>query len=295
MSGRFTAVDLSKLAPPALVETVDFEVVFAEMLADVQSRFPAFSALVESDPAYKLMEVFAYRETLLRARVNDAARAVMLAYAGGPDLDHLAALFGVERLVIVEADLEAVPPVAAVLETDTALRARVQLALEGFSTAGSRAGYVFHALSASGLVRDVSVTSPGPGEVLIAVLSWEGDGTASPEIVDLVAAATSSERVRPLCSLVTVQSVALVEFEVSATLTIGSGPDSAVIVAAAQVALDAYLASARIVGGAIRRSALFAALHVAGVSQVVISSPSADVEPTDVEAAFCTSIAIDVA
>lgn len=295
MAGRFTAVDLSKLAAPALVETIDFEAVFSEMVSDVQARFPAFSALVESDPAYKLMEVFAYRETLLRARVNDAARAVMLAYAGGSDLDHLAALFGVQRLVIAEGNPGAFPPVAAVMEDDAALRARVQLSLEGFSTAGSRAGYVFHALSASGLVRDVSVTSPGPGEVLIAVMSWEGDGMASPEIVDLVAAATSSERVRPLCSLVTVQSVARVDFEVSAVLTIGSGPDSTVIVEAAAATLNDYLASARLVGGAIRRSALFAALHVAGVSQVVLASPVADVEPSDLEAAYCTSITIDVA
>ena len=36
----------------------------------------------------------------MRARVNDAARAVMLASATGHDLDHLAALFSVARMKI---------------------------------------------------------------------------------------------------------------------------------------------------------------------------------------------------
>jgi phage-related baseplate assembly protein len=294
MAGRFSAVDLSKLPAPALLEILDFELVFGEMLAEQQARVPEFTALVESDPAYKLIEVFAYRETLLRARVNDAGRSVMLAFAMGSDLDHLAAFFGVTRLVVIAGDPAALPPVPDVLESDLALRARTQLSLEGFSTAGARAGYVFHALSASGLVRDVSVTSPEPGEVLISVLSWEGDGSASNSLVDLVAAATNAERVRPICSFVTVQSVDIVQFDIVASLTIGSGPDSAVLALAARDSLDAYLASARLVGGAIRRSALFAALHVAGISRVELSSPSSDVEPTEQEAAFCASIVIDV-
>ena len=79
MAGSFTAVDLSRLVAPTVVETLDFETIFAAMLADLQARDSAFSALVESDPAYKILEVAAYRELLIRQRVNDAGRAVMLA------------------------------------------------------------------------------------------------------------------------------------------------------------------------------------------------------------------------
>ena len=111
----FTTIDLSTLPPPSVVETLDFEAILAAMLADLQARDPAFTALVESDPAYKILEVCAYRELLIRQRVNDAARATMLAYATGADLEQIGALFGVTRLTITEADEEAVPPVPAVM------------------------------------------------------------------------------------------------------------------------------------------------------------------------------------
>ena len=90
-------IDMSKLPAPAIIEPLDFEGVFAELAADFRERFPDFDALVESDPAIKLMEAFAYREVLLRARVNAAAKACMLAYAAGADLDNIAANFGVQR------------------------------------------------------------------------------------------------------------------------------------------------------------------------------------------------------
>lgn len=96
----FTGIDLSTLPAPSVVETLSFEAILADMLSDLQTRDPAFNALVESDPAYKVLEVAAYRETLLRQRVNDAARETMLAYASGSNLEQLAALFGVTRNLI---------------------------------------------------------------------------------------------------------------------------------------------------------------------------------------------------
>ena len=57
------------------------------------------------------------------------------------------------------------------MESDTALRYRIQLSLEGYSTAGPVGAYVFHGLSADGRVKDISADSPSPGQVLITVLS----------------------------------------------------------------------------------------------------------------------------
>jgi phage-related baseplate assembly protein len=79
MSG-LTAVDLSQLPAPAVVEAISFEQIFAEMLADLRVRDDTFTALTESDPSYKVLQVAAYREMLLRQRVNDGAKAVMLPY-----------------------------------------------------------------------------------------------------------------------------------------------------------------------------------------------------------------------
>ncbi|NUV25651.1 hypothetical protein MS6204_04603 [Escherichia coli] len=42
---------------------------------------------LESEPATKLLQENAYRELLLRQRINEAAQAVMVAYAMGGDLD----------------------------------------------------------------------------------------------------------------------------------------------------------------------------------------------------------------
>jgi phage-related baseplate assembly protein len=47
---------------------------------------------------------------------------------------------------------------------------------------------VFHARSAHPDVLDASAPSPVPGEVYVTVLSRLGDGTASPEVIDAVAA-----------------------------------------------------------------------------------------------------------
>lgn len=92
-----TPPDLSKLPPPEVVAQPDYETVLAALTAEFRERWPEYDATVESDPVRKLLEVFAWRETVLRRQVADAARAVMLAYAGGADLDHLAALLAVSR------------------------------------------------------------------------------------------------------------------------------------------------------------------------------------------------------
>ena len=77
-----TQVDLTKLPAPQIIEEPEFEKILEQMRADLHRRAPGFTAgQLESDPAVKLLEALAYREMLLRARINRAARAVMLAHA----------------------------------------------------------------------------------------------------------------------------------------------------------------------------------------------------------------------
>ena len=89
--------DLASLPTPAVIEPLAFETVFTELQAEFQSRYPDYSALLASDPAVKLLEVAAYREVLLRNRINAAAKASLLAFATGSDLDHLAAFYPCQR------------------------------------------------------------------------------------------------------------------------------------------------------------------------------------------------------
>jgi phage-related baseplate assembly protein len=291
----YTQIDLSTLQAPDVVEALDFETIFSAMLEDLQVRDPSFTALVESDPAYKILEVAAYREVLMRQRVNDAARATMLAYALGTDLDQIGALFGVPRLVITPANPSAVPPVAAVMESDADFRRRIQLSLEGFSTAGPEGAYVFHALGASGDVLDASATSPSAGQVLISVLSRIGSGTASAGLIAAVNTALNADSVRPLTDSVTVQSATIVNYTVTASIYTYPGPDSAAVMAAANAALTEYIDAMHRIGKDVTRSGIFAALHQPGVQRVILTAPSADLTISATQASWCTAKTITYA
>lgn len=294
-----TPLDLSTLPAPAVVETLSYEAVLAAMLADLQARDPSFTAIVESDPAMKILEVCALRETILRARINDAAKATMLAYAAGSDLDQLAALVNVQRKVITPANPETVPPTAAVLEDDTALRYRTQLAFEGISTAGPAGSYEFHALRVA-TIKDVAVAGPptvDPGNVRVTLLSVNDE--ASPAEIAAVEAILSDEDVRPLTDLVTVQSATIVGYTVEAVLHVTPGWDSALAISTATSALVAYCAGAYRIGHNIPISGIYKSLHVAGVDSVTLVTSGggigADLVVSDVEAAKLTSHTITAA
>nr|WP_305793112.1 baseplate J/gp47 family protein [Sedimenticola hydrogenitrophicus] len=282
------------MAAPGVIEALDYETLLAAIRADFIARAPEHAALLdlESEPLTKLMESAAYIALTLRQRVNNAARAVMLAYATGSDLDQLGALFGVERLLVDAGDATAVPPVPPTYETDQRLRQRIQLSLEGHSTAGPEGAYIFWALTASPDVLDVGIESPNPGEVLVTVLSTEGDGTATPELQDAVFQVINSENIRPLTDNVTVQGATIIPYAVDATLTFYDGPGSSVARQAAEDAASTYVTEHHLLGHDITRSGLFAALHQLGVQNVVIASPAADIPVSSTEAAYCSSITV---
>jgi phage-related baseplate assembly protein len=291
MTGEtFTAVDLSQVPSPAVVEQLDFETILQAMLSDLISRDATFNALVESDPAYKILEVAAYREVIIRQRVNDAAHAVMLAYAIGPDLDQLGANYGVQRLLITAADPLTNTP--AVYEADSDFRRRIQLSLEGYSTAGPEGAYIYHALSAAGDALDVSATSPSPGQVTVTVLSRSGNGTASSDLITAVQNAVNADDVRPLTDQVTVQGATIVDYAVTATIYTYAGPDPDVIIANAQTSMQAYADAMHMLGLDVTLAGVYAALHVEGVQDVVLANPTANIVTDRTQASYCTGITL---
>ncbi len=160
--------------------------------ADQQSAVAAALGL-ESEPLNIIACAMAYRELLLRQRINEAVAACMLSHSTGDDLDNITANLDTERLTITSAT----DTTDAVTESDEALRLRAQAAFEGMSVAGPSAAYEYFARSASGKVADVKASSPAPAEVVIAVPSTEGDGTASPELLADVAEAVNDEEAPP--------------------------------------------------------------------------------------------------
>lgn len=301
MQTGFSPINLSNIPAPNVVDALDYNSIFSQMLADLQSRDSTFTALVESDPAWKIIEVCAFREMMLRQRVNDAAKAVMLPYATGGDLENLASFYGVIRNTITPADPTTIPPTPAVMESDSSLRYRTTLALDGLSTAGPTNSYIFHTLQCP-FIADCSVVGPptvSPGTVLVSLLGYLGDvtngdgnGAVNAGSISAVSALLNAQNVRPLTDSVTVQSVTINAFSISATIYTYAGPDSSVVMANAQASVAAYVASIRKVGYTVPRSGIIAALFVPGVENVILTSPASDVLNDYQHAGHCTAITL---
>ncbi|MEL5501745.1 baseplate assembly protein [Serratia ureilytica] len=292
-------IDLSQLPAPNVVELLDYETLFAERKATLISLYPADqqeavarTLALESEPIVKLLQENAYREVLLRQRVNDAAKAVMLAHATGEDLDQLGANFNTPRLVITPADESTIPPTPAVMEADEDYRLRLQDAFEGMSTAGSAGSYRFHARSADGRVADVTAISLSPANVTVTVLSRDGDGSASAELLQVVSAALNDEDVRPVADRVIVQSAKIAPYAIEAVLYLYPGPEVAPILSAAKQRLHNYVLTMRRLGRSIRRSGIIAALTVEGVERVEVAQPAADIVLDKTQAGYCTGVNI---
>ncbi len=269
-------IDLSQLPAPNVVQPLDFEAELQRLKQLVLTHLPDLADVLEleSEPVTKVLELMAYEHVSMQSRINDAAYACMTAYASGADLDHMVANVGVVRL----------PD-----EPDADLRRRAQLAIEGFTVAGSYGSYRFHALGAHADVQDASVDSPAPGDVRVTVLSRTGNGTAPAATLEAVGTALNADDVRPLTDTVYVQSAHIVPYEVWATLHVYPGPAAQPLLDAAAAALQAYIAQTQKLGYDVTRSGLFAALHQPGVQRVDLHAPAADLVIAPHQAAYCTS------
>lgn len=288
-------VDLSQLPQPAIIEALDFEVILAEIKQFMISKFPeevrpavAAALELESEPLNIIAQAFAWRELLLRQRINDGAAACMLSHSVATDLDNIAGNMDTRRLVITPAT----DTTDAVMESDTALRMRAQAAFDGLSVAGPTGAYEYFARSASGNVADARAVSPSPAVVVISVLSTEGDGTATPELLMTVKDALSAEDRRPVGDRLTVQSAEIVNYNINAKLFFYPGPESEPIQNAAHDALQAWITLQGKIGRDVARSAIMAALHVQGVQRVELTEPATDIVISDTQAARCVTVTI---
>lgn len=103
-------IDLSQLPVPTIIEALDFETILTDVKAVMVAAFPedqrasvAAALTLESEPLTIIAQAMAYRELLLRQRINEGAAACMLSHSTGDDLDNIAANLDTERLVITEA------------------------------------------------------------------------------------------------------------------------------------------------------------------------------------------------
>ncbi len=243
---------------------------------------------LESDPATRLLQTDTYRELLLRNRVNQAALATMPAFATGSDLDHIGVRYGIHRLTITSANGDT----PAVLESDHAFRKRILLAVEGYARGGSIGWYLFNTLSSSGAVKDASIHSPSPCEIVITVLGHEGNGTASAELIDTVSNHVLSRHNRVLGDHVTVQSAEVIEYSMDASVMLYPGPSADTIMSGIQNAWAAYRTQSERIGHWISQSGVDAALHQPGVYRAIVNSPVLPLQIESHQAPYCTSFTV---
>ena len=363
------------IAPPAdepVFVDRDPAAITAELVALFEERTgrPLQPAQVER----LIVDVIAYRETLLRTALQLAATQNLVAFARGTALDRLGELVGAARLpagaarttlrftltaaqpriVVVPAgttvdsvdftctvatDAALVIPAGALdgdvtatavaagpdangyaagtltqlgapiawvggvgnlsvtaggtdAEDDERFRDRVRQAPTQYSVAGSAGAYRYHALSVSGSIVDVAVTSRATGLVRICVLT--ADGVPSDALLGDVASALSADRVRPLTDTVQVIPPAVVAYEIVATLRPLAGVDLVGLLVAGQTAAEAYAADrAAQLGRDVVPSQIVAALSVPGVYDVVLAAP-AYLPVADEAFARCTRIVLDL-
>ena len=200
-------MNLEEIGKPAVVEELDLRDILEQMKAKFIEIAPEFTAYVESDPLIKLMEVAAYRELLLRQRINQAAKSNLLAFATGTDLDNLATFYGLTRN---EG------------ETDDEFRNRILLRIEGWSSAGSKAAYKFHAMNSDARVKEANADSPEPGLVRISILSKEDGGLVSDDLLESVNSYMQREDIKVLTDTVQVVPCELIDFTVRAKISLMS-------------------------------------------------------------------------
>lgn len=152
-------------------------------------------------------------------------------------------------------------------ENDDQLRARALQAPYGFSVAGSRGAYRFHAMGAHPSILDVAVKTGAPGEVLVYPITTTG--LPAQAVLDAVSAALASETVRPLCDLVTVAPPARIAYTLEANLTSYATADQAAVLKLAQDAAAAFVADRKAgLGRDLVASQVIKALSVDGVYKV---------------------------
>ncbi|MCF9034712.1 baseplate J/gp47 family protein [Acinetobacter nectaris] len=292
-------VDFSQLTPPQMIEVLDYEAILTDRKEALIARYDStqqdnIRAILnrESEPLTKYLQENAYRELVLRNRINAEALATLLAYATGTDLDAVAANYDVKRLIVSQATNTS----AAIYESDEDLRTRTQMKFDSISTAGPENSYKYHAFSADGRVADVSVTSPNPAYVTVTILQKDADkNIASNELIQAVTNALDPEDVRPIGDRVTVQAASIVEYGIDADIYIGKDPEGATLLQQAQNNAQAYASKQKRLGRSIYLSEIYAQLHVSGVSHVILNDPKSDVVLTAEQASFCTSINLRLA
>lgn len=259
-------IDLSRLPEPDAIDKLDFETILAARMSDLEKRaeqagYEYDTGGLETDPLKIDQEAHAFREMLMRARVNDGLRSTLPAFAKKADLDHAVSKAGVERIILFDDHGK-----MTFREEDGALLRRY-LATFSAPAAGSEDGYLAAALKAWPQAHDIRVVNGGAGKVLVHLLG--ADGAVAPlDAVFAVAKALDAKHIRPLTDDVTVSAATIDRYSLTGKLIVPRGPDPAQVVAAAVKRVKEFGIARYHIGAEIPRDALLSAAYVPNVIRI---------------------------
>ncbi len=256
---------------PEIIEKLSYEEIFSRMKEELVKRDASFTALVESDPAIKILEAAAWRELLLRERINEAVKSNLLKFAMGNDLDNLAEFYGVERENV---------------EKDEHFRKRIKARIVGSSTGGN---YRYYALSADTRVKDALVESPVPGKVQVSILSTELS-TLPEELLEIVRNQLNREDVKILTDTIEVVSCNIIEIDIHSRISI-KRPD--IIETVKKKFIEKFETTKRL-GWKVTKSWIIANLFVEGVENVELIEPREDIVVLGNECANLRNLKIEL-
>ncbi|END5526327.1 baseplate J/gp47 family protein [Vibrio vulnificus] len=279
-------IDIYKLPPPEVVKQYSAEEVLSRMLARY-AELQGVEIPRAGDPLYNAMSSMSEEVTRARQEFQDISLENMVAFSNGANLQHLGVARPVEKFE---------------KESDDQFRRRIQMAPEGFSTAGPDGAYIFHALNAHEDVLDSEVVSPEELVVNQYILSRTGDGTASDELCQTVYQYVNAAFKRPLSDKYSVLSADIVTYRIEVELDMPEGPGEAQAIETARSRLQTLTEETHMLQGMVSLSAISAAAHVQkndeqGISfqpvrDVKLIAPTGNIVCDKSQAPHCTEIVV---
>lgn len=262
---RFPNITLDRLGRMQVLETIDYEALVVSRMLKFKENWiasdPPLGAAydvenLEFDPIKINQEANSYFETMLRDRVNQAARAVTLAYATGRDLDAIGSRYpysvaratmlayarsadylptqsitpGVPRLALIDTPRGMPWEVPEDWEDDERYRRRLWLAGSAFSTAGAEDAYIFWALTTVPTLRDASVTVTRPSRfetptIFVTLLKNAADPRPTDQDIIDINTRLHKRDVKPATDVVSVRPPFVVPIDWKVDLTLYPGAD----------------------------------------------------------------------
>ena len=160
--------------------------------------------------------------------------------------------------------------------SDDAYYELMRASMDGYSTAGAKGGYIYHAKKVSPEIADVVPNSPMPGYVYIYVLMQDGT-IAGEEIKRAVLAACNQDKTRAMTDFVQMGDPELVPYDIDLTyyVPLGSAVGAAQIEANVAAAIEEYIRwQKEKLGRDVNPSHLTRLVMQAGAKWVELRSPS---------------------